>query len=268
MDRTTALNYLLSAGKRVFQNRNIAAGLHGTSHDAVDRTAVQEELMGVIEGLGLTPDPNSLAQLLQASRRLAGGNVRSITATAALTPDDAGLIPVSCAGGAVTLTLPAANAAGGKPFRYTIIRTDTSAANALTVQRAGADTIEGSSSLTIPIASRLTLHSDGASVWRNVGEAATGRLLSGSGYYRLPGGLILQWGSYNATGGEPPQIGVAFPFTFPGAIFSAGATLSNSTTQSGGLSLYNLSTAGLSIAQTYTGGQTAFLSFSYWAFGA
>ena len=75
MDRTTATNYVLnSAGKRVFRDRNLAAGLPGTQLVAADLIAHQEEILAVIEGAGLTPDPANLAQLLAAILLLTGKN--------------------------------------------------------------------------------------------------------------------------------------------------------------------------------------------------
>ena len=71
MDRTTATNYVLnSAGKRVFRDRNLAAGLPGTQITAADLIAWQEEILAVIEGAGLTPDATNLAQMLAALRVL------------------------------------------------------------------------------------------------------------------------------------------------------------------------------------------------------
>jgi len=69
----------------------------------------------------------------------------------------------NCAGGTITYTLPAASGNGGQ--RYYIKKTDSSA-NAVTINRAGADTIDGQTSQVIRIQYQcLMLVSDGTSAW-------------------------------------------------------------------------------------------------------
>lgn len=131
---------------------------------------VQEELVAELVDAGLTPDAAVLTQVRQAIRRLAGGNVATIAATTTLTADHAGLVLASAAAGNVTLTLPAANAAGGRPLRLTISRTD-SAANTLTIQRAGTNTLNGLTSGTLPVGATVNLVSDGVSAWIVAGGA-------------------------------------------------------------------------------------------------
>jgi hypothetical protein len=127
--------------------------------------AVQEELVAPVLRAGLTPDVADQAQLRKAMDRLYGGGLRTVTANTTLTADDAGLVLINAAGGAVTVTLPAASAANARPIRIDLVRTDTSA-NTVTIQRAGSDTIEGA--LSVPLApnySKVSLLSDGASLW-------------------------------------------------------------------------------------------------------
>lgn len=181
---------------------------------------VQEEIVAAILDTGIVLDAETLTQLRQSIRRIAGGNATSISASQALTPDHAGLVVVTAAGGAVTLTLPAASAAGGRPFRYDLVRTDSTAANALTIQRAGADTIEGTTSITVPIAGRMSLVSDGVSAWRVISSSAFGVALAIPGLVRLPGGVIMQWGTatHPATGQNSSSIAIVFPVAFPTAV--------------------------------------------------
>jgi hypothetical protein len=71
MDRTSAPNYVLnSAGKRVFQDRNLSTGTAGTGLVALDHTAWQEELMAIIEAAGLVGDPAANNQVLAGLRIL------------------------------------------------------------------------------------------------------------------------------------------------------------------------------------------------------
>ncbi len=166
-DRTNGLNNIdIGSGRRGFRNRNLGLGQAGTVVDAEWANGLQEEIVRIIELLGLTPSAVNREQLIQALRRLAGGNVTSFSANAALTPDHAGVIMVSAGSANVTLTLPAVNAAGGFPLRFDIVRTDSSA-NTLTVQRAGSDTINGlTTALTLPAGASARLLGDGSAAWR------------------------------------------------------------------------------------------------------
>lgn len=145
--------------------------------------AVQEELIHVLTAAGVVPAKGTSTQLLQTLRRAASLNIRSITATTMLTADDAGIVLVSAAGGAVNLTLPAVNAAGGAPLRFTFVRTDSATANAVTIQRAGSDEIEGGATLPIDPRGRITLVSDGVGQWRLASSLGVG----GAALFSAPG---------------------------------------------------------------------------------
>lgn len=125
---------------------------------------VQEELAGLIEWAGLAPASGDLTQLRKSVARLAGGNVRTVTANTALAADDAGLVLASAAVGNRVLTLPVAAAAGGRPIAFAIVRTDASA-NTLTVAAAGGNSIEGGASVLLPVTERLLVTSDGVNGW-------------------------------------------------------------------------------------------------------
>ncbi len=65
MDRTIALGYALNAqGERSYVDQNLVAGINGTDLLAADRNAVQEEIMGVIEGLAGPGSATNLKQML------------------------------------------------------------------------------------------------------------------------------------------------------------------------------------------------------------
>lgn len=181
---------------------------------------VQEELIAQIQVSGLAPDAADLQQLRKALSRLYGGGLRTVTANTTLTADDAGLVLVDAAGGNRTITLPAANAAGGRPIELLLIRID-STANTVTIQRAGSDTIEGAATYPLPQGNRLALMSDGGTAWRVVHETAVGRSVNNPGWTRLPGGLLFQWvrnltGMTNASGGA--TITWTFPVAFPNGV--------------------------------------------------
>jgi hypothetical protein len=226
MDRITGNTQDLGGGRRGFRGRNVALGQSGTIPGEVWFNDIQEEVLGPIEGLGLVATAGNRAQLLQALRRAAALNIRTITATTTLTADDAGLVLVSAAGGAVTLTLPAVNAAGGAPLRFDILRSDGSA-NTLTVQRAGSDTIEGATAIAVPPGGRLGLVGDGSSSWRQDGGA--GRLLgiqrftANGTYTPTPGTRFIIVTGVGGGGGGAGSAATVFNGTSIGGCGSGGA---------------------------------------------
>jgi len=121
------------------------------------------EAVGNVRNVNITDDGNfgNLTSLLE---RAIAGATRWVNANTTLTADDAGLVLINAAGGAVTLTLPAAAAANGRPLRMQLVRTDAST-NTVTIQRAGADLIDGAVSLLLPARARMRLVSDGVSSW-------------------------------------------------------------------------------------------------------
>jgi hypothetical protein len=192
MDRITGATVDIGSGRRGFRGRNLFLSQAGTIPGADWFNGAQEEIIRAIEILGLTPSDANREQLIQAMRRLAGGNVRTITAGGVtLTADDAGMVLVN-ASGSFGITLPAANGAGGLPQRLTFVRTDTATGSTVTLSRAGSDTIEGATSWPLRVGDRLTLISDGALSWRTVGDDAD-RLIgvqiftSGGTYTPTPG---------------------------------------------------------------------------------
>jgi hypothetical protein len=237
-----------------FTGGNPGAGQQATVPGYEWFNGVQEELIGMLTRAGVTPALGDVTQLRQSLDRLYGGGLATYSANATLTPADAGLVLVNASSGARTITLPAANALGGRPIRYQIEKTDNSA-NAVTVQRAGSDTIEGATSVVLSGQwASVTLVSDGVGSWVALrGRLATAaetdagtlsdvavtpaglgistRLFSANGYQRLPGGLIIQWGE-TATADIAGVVtrSATFPIAFPnacravfGVVFSAAA---------------------------------------------
>jgi microcystin-dependent protein len=148
-----------------FTGGNPGGGTPATTPGFEWFNGVQEELISLILRGGITASNADLAQVRKSLDRLFGGGLGSFSANTTLSVDDAGLVLVNASGGARTITLPAANALGGRPIRYQIEKTD-STANTVTVQRAGADTIEGATSVVLSAQwGSLTLISDGVNAW-------------------------------------------------------------------------------------------------------
>ncbi|WP_211842340.1 glycine-rich domain-containing protein [Neoroseomonas alkaliterrae] len=153
---------------------------------------VQEELIGVIIRAGLAPDQADLAQLRKSLDRLFGGGLRTVAANVTLSPDDAGVVLVDAATASRTITLPAANAANGRPLRFTFVRVDAAGANSVVLARAGADTIEGLTQIGLGVGRRLTMVSDGASAWRvTAANDPRGEMqvFTSSGTFTVPAGV-------------------------------------------------------------------------------
>lgn len=116
------------------------------------------------------------------------------------------------------------------------------------------------------ISTALTNLGLGEAAKRDVGSGANqipdmtlfAKLHSGNGYQKLPGGLIIQWGSITGTIG---QLSGNYPVAFPNAVFQAVVTLSDkSAGVSGGITLYTEnatfgSKTSLTVRPTGTDGQ-------------
>lgn len=233
---------------------------------------VQEELVAPVLRAGLTLDPAVLDQVRRANDRLYGGGMRSVAANTTLTADDAGVVLVDASGAARTITLPAAASMNARPIPLRIVKTDGSA-NAVTIQRAGSDTIEGATSIALTTQwSSAALRSDGVNAWiHQVGLAASStvrgtsrfataaeadagtldtvactplslgfatRSVANGGYQRLPGGVIIQWrrNLVFSTDGSGQFTGTwTFPLAFPTAVLGVAAvpTTEGSATNTG-----------------------------------
>lgn len=213
-----------------FTGGNPGGGIQATIPGYEWFNAVQEELLAPIARAGLAPSAADLAQLRQAMDRLYGGGLRSVSANTTLTADDAGLVLVDAAGGNRTITLPAANAAGGRPISIDVARIDNAPANTVTITRAGSDILDGNVTVTVPPGGRLMLRSDGVSAYRilsaQYGTTLLGRSIAAAGFYGLAGGLIVQWGAATlpASGVSSSTASVTFPIAFPSACHVVLAT--------------------------------------------
>lgn len=87
MDRintATAVADLFGPGKKGFRDGNKSAGIAATDLNAVAFNGYQEELMGVIEGAGLTPNSADFTQLRQAINKMIQGGQRSVVIDSAV----------------------------------------------------------------------------------------------------------------------------------------------------------------------------------------
>ena len=67
------------------------------------------------------------------------------------------------------------------------------------------------------------------------------RSVAGNGYQKLPGGLILQWGTTSLLAGDSPGNAVSFPITFPTAcFFVVGSASTNNSAGSGAAERYSI----------------------------
>lgn len=261
-------------GKHGFSAGNPAGGVLATLLSNSWCDGVQQELINVIEGAGIAPNGAVLNQVKQAVKRLFGGNVRTITAAGptALTADDAGLVMIDATANNVAITLPAVNVVTGAPIFFQFIRLDATA-NTVTVSRAGADTFSGgATSFTLSgLNDYRSVGGDSVSKWFLTGGSVfssnaeaqalsiTNKVISpgtlaaafqggnqslaGSGYQKLPGGLILQWTTGNTSASA--DVTWTFPIAFPTLFMGASAVAANS----GGTSpaaLMSIGSAGLS----------------------
>lgn len=229
---------------------------------------IQEELCAVIAAAGIALDGSNRAQLL-AALRSAGvfqtpaqfDNTTKVATTAfaqaigmkfsSYTPFNAGLTLTPSSAGSMqdffgaspaTVVLPLSTAVpAGNVIGFINVGTAV-----LTVARQGAETIfpNGGSVTSIAVnpGDNILLVSSGGGSWVAFsGSALLGyassflNSLAAAGYQKLPGGLVLQWGSLTSSG--TPGLGspVTFPVAFTSACYSittAGANGGNGNTAS------------------------------------
>lgn len=250
----------------------------------------------------LNDDMDSIDTLLRAGITIASQASQTSGFTADASISVKKLYPCDATGGAFSATIPAATTAGNGATVF-IKKTDATA-NAITLARTGADTLDGATSLSLPaINDCYGLVSDGVSAWRSICrpsavvpdasdtvkgivELATAaetlggsdavraitaagfagnKSLGGNGYYKLPGGLMVQWGNHT---NAAPTDSVTFPTTFTAAVYSIGATC----TSNGGINIVAVdtssppTTSGASF-RTWTFSAGANLNYNWWAIG-
>lgn len=148
-------------------------------------------------------------------------------------------ITVGSAGVNAALTLPAASTCAVGTVLHI-----NSQATGVTVVASGSDQISqipgSSTTAAMNVNDTLSLVSDGSSVWIAISgsvhlgaSAVFGASRATSGYQKLPGGVIIQWGSGSYSGASGSQTTVNFPIAFPNNVFivtgSIGSALADCT---------------------------------------
>lgn len=109
------------------------------------------------------------------SRGFTDSSRTTVTTTSSLLTTQCGLLLVDATAGNITLTLPASGTSTDDAM-YMLRRIDSSV-NTITVQRAGSDTVEGGTSITLNLDTTTEIQIPaGSSNWRVVGVTGSSRL--------------------------------------------------------------------------------------------
>jgi len=254
---------LFGAGKHGFKDGNPGLGIVATQLSAAIFNSIQEELCTIIEAAGITLDEANRAQLaaaLQSGKLLsatAGGTADAITATftpaiATLTGGMKVRVRAASANATTTPTF-AANALAAK----TIVKANGVALVAGDIAGAGHwlyltyDTTLDAWVLGNPAATFASnTEAQALSITNKAISPGTlaaafqgsNQSLASSGYQKLPGGLILQWGSTTltaASSGTADELTVTFPIAFPTSVYGVYPShIQTGGAISGGISHY------------------------------
>lgn len=228
---------LFGAGKHGFKNGNLALAIAPTDLNAEWCNVVQEELVRIAEAAGVALNAGVYTQVLQAIRRLSGGNLTTLTALAGgsvfnLTPDNAGVVFINAAAGNATVNLPATTAVNGVGLEFKFYRLDATA-NTVVVNRAGADTIDGATSFSLSAQySYRAIEGDATSVWATVAQSFTSS---------LPAGTPLMWALPTPPAWALVRDGSAISRTAYAALFAALCPTRSMTTANGTKNLTGIS---------------------------
>lgn len=216
-----------------------------------------------------------------------------------LTTDRNKVILGDATSAAFTLTLPAASSAGDG-FALIVKKTDSSA-NAVTLDGNSSETIDGATTYALSSQYDAVLIVCDGSNWHVASKAQTvsaastsaagivelltaAELLTGTdttraatadsftsnasiaanGYYKLPGGLILQWGTN--TSGSANNLAITLPTAFASACYSGGLNTIGATSRA--VAVISCTTTTLTVARynSSTGANTTDNIF-WWAVG-
>ena len=86
--------------------------------------------------------------------------------------------------------------------------------------------------------------------------AAFAKSLSTNGYQKLPGGLIIQWGTGTIPSGPTGLVSVTFPIAFPTAFYVATATANLAYNNIAAITIDDTSTSGMRLNCYYTSGSS------------
>lgn len=155
--------------------------------------AVQEEIVTVLATAGITPSKTVRTQLVQAVKRVSGGDVTTISSSGTtLTADNAGIVLVNASGGNISMTLPASASANGLPLAFHFARTDTTA-NTVSIALNAADTLlfgGGIGPISLGLNGVLSLFGDGISHWLQDRTPGGVQVFTSSGTFIVPAPVI------------------------------------------------------------------------------
>lgn len=215
-----------------------------TTNYSLEKPLVNSPVDEDLWGGELNDDLDLVDTLLRAGITIASQSSQTTGFTADASISVKKLYPCDATAGAFNATIPAAATAGNGATIF-FKKTDSSA-NAITLVRSGADTLDGATSLSLSQQnSYYGLVSDGVSAWNSISSLTTvsfasaaetlagtdatkaitpagfagNKSLASNGYYKLPGGLIYQWGSQAATFDQSFYT-VSYPTAFTSACYS------------------------------------------------
>lgn len=240
IDTTNKAVDLFGAGKHGWRDGNKALGINATEFNAAMMNMIQEELAALPEGVGMTLDANNRTQVREAIKRMIdaqAGNYALDTGAAnayvvaldpAITAYEGGMTvrvkavnanngasTLNAGGGAVALVNDAGGAladgdiAAGSIFAATYIASANKFYITSMVQSQG----DARYAKLAGLSTQAFESADGSTGKQVVNISQFAASLTGSGYQKLPGGLIIQWGSVTPVNGALFN----FPTSFPNA---------------------------------------------------
>ncbi|WP_343032874.1 gp53-like domain-containing protein [Yersinia canariae] len=231
-----------------FTDGNVAGGVPPTILPAEWFNTIQRELISVLTLAGITPDRAKFNQVATAVAKLItdGGFLKTTNNLVEIKNAGATAVAATLANLDLSDVVTKANGSAQKSNNLSDLADKSLARNSLELGTAATRAV-GTGTNQIP-----DMNSFGAS-------------FGASGYQKLPGGLILQWGRVTTTAA---LIGTQwnFPITFPNAALSYFAMTENSSGDSKYSNIGPISAAsrtGATVSSTYPG--TA--SNSCWAIG-
>ncbi len=235
---------LFGPGKDGFRNGDMGTGIMPTELNAEWFNMMQEEIAGVVEAAGLALNSGNSAQLQEAIKRLIdaqSGNYALDTGAAnayvvALDPAivayadgmtvrvkvvnaNTGASTLNAGGGAKSLVndVGTALAVGDIPASSVFTATYILAADKFYITSMVQSQGDARYAKLEGLLTQAFVAADGATGKQVVNISQFAKSLSGSGYQKLPGGFIIQWGGLTNTGGSQA---VTFPIAFPAAVAS------------------------------------------------
>ncbi len=298
MDRINGLNTIdIGGGRRGFRGRNAVGGVVGTELAAPWLNNVQEEILKVITEAGLAPSEADATQLWQAIGAMIAASAFTVPwaewedvaygAADKVPPPNliadivqhgfwTGAVAGGTANALTAALMPATDyLEDGMEIRLKLSATNTSTNVTLNLNGLGAKPIKRADGANPPVGYLANgtvrkLVYDGTN-WRDFTPAFGSASLSGSGYYRFPDGLTLQWGNGTTSSGVGT---ITFPIAFSSAPYAVmamdSAASSWSTSNASFLGFSGYSATGVTAQSVTWNGSAmtrAFTGFAWFAIG-